>query len=191
MRMSMDTQKIVAEAIEKACREACMADGAGDPDALVYQPGGSIPRYRLYEPEVIRHAVIRMVFNPAEPDMPRPASIAEPDMPRPASIAERDVMRERDRQNAKGFDAAHDAQHIEGELAIAAVHYLFNVAKNAYSTFAMSQPWPFEVDAWQPEGRRADLVKAAALIIAEIERLDRIDAEIIEADRQRVVGGET
>jgi hypothetical protein len=33
--------------------------------------------------------------------------------------------------------------------------------------------WPFERSAWKPKSPRSDMVKAAALIVAEIERLDR------------------
>jgi hypothetical protein len=35
------------------------------------------------------------------------------------------------------------------------------------------QIWPWDRKWWKPTDRRRDLVKAAALILAEIERLDR------------------
>lgn len=38
--------------------------------------------------------------------------------------------------------------------------------------------WPWEEEAWRPKNPRHDLVKAAALILAEIERLDRADNEV-------------
>ena len=43
--------------------------------------------------------------------------------------------------------------------------------------------WPHTWDAswWKPKDRRRDLVRAGALIIAEIERLDRLDAARIRA----------
>jgi hypothetical protein len=33
--------------------------------------------------------------------------------------------------------------------------------------------WPWSREWWQPKDRRRDLVRAGALIVAEIERLDR------------------
>lgn len=33
--------------------------------------------------------------------------------------------------------------------------------------------WPFPPRSWKPKDRRRDLVRAAALLVAEIERLDR------------------
>jgi hypothetical protein len=45
--------------------------------------------------------------------------------------------------------------------------------------FLMSSPDQTAVspDTWQPETPRADLIKAAALIVAEIERLDRAEGK--------------
>ncbi|MBY5804125.1 hypothetical protein [Rhizobium leguminosarum] len=42
--------------------------------------------------------------------------------------------------------------------------------------------WPWERRFWKPTERRRDLVKAAALIIAEIERLDRASVPAQRAD---------
>lgn len=36
--------------------------------------------------------------------------------------------------------------------------------------------WPWDESWWKPTNRRRDLVKAGALILAEIERLDRAEA---------------
>ena len=33
--------------------------------------------------------------------------------------------------------------------------------------------WPWAASWWKPKNRRRDLVRAAALIVAEIERIDR------------------
>jgi hypothetical protein len=37
--------------------------------------------------------------------------------------------------------------------------------------------WPRDDAYWQPSNPRRDLVKAAALILAEIERIDRVGAQ--------------
>ncbi len=104
------------------------------------------------------------------------------------SRAETDVLAERQRQiYAEGFDEAHDEDeyHEHGELAIAGacyalgeehVHFLHSIGQFGFST---SKPgrgeiiWPWDEKWWKPKDRRRDLVRAAALIIAEIDRLDR------------------
>lgn len=99
----------------------------------------------------------------------------------PASAATLDVIAERDRQiKSEGYDLEHDDAHQNDEIA-------------AYATFYTMPPaardWPAEETGygmtwgqaiipadWEPPkpcDRRHELVKAAALLIAEIERLDR------------------
>lgn len=78
--------------------------------------------------------------------------------------AERDIIRERSRQvTEEGWSAAHDDTHTDNELARAAACYC--IGNIAY--------WPWDLDWWKPTDRRRNLIKAAALIVAEIERLDR------------------
>lgn len=80
------------------------------------------------------------------------------------SPAERDVLVERRRQiDVEGWSPMHDDTHDLGELAKAASCYAVGVAWR----------WPWNELSWKPGNRRRDLVKAGALIIAEIERLDR------------------
>ena len=80
------------------------------------------------------------------------------------SQAEIDVLAERQRQiHAEGFDEAHDEHYTRGELTDAAVCYIWND----------NSTWPWDLKWWKPKNRRRDLVRAAALIIAEIDRIDR------------------
>lgn len=82
--------------------------------------------------------------------------------------AERDVLFERDRQKSvEGWDALHDDQYRDRELSRAAACYA--IGQNI-------RYWPWSLDWWKPTDRRRDLVKAGALIIAEIERMDRAAA---------------
>ena len=97
----------------------------------------------------------------------------------PQTQALRDVLAERQRQIAKGHDAAHDDAHDKGELARAASNYAYHATVYSplgHLNYGPGPSWPFERSAWKPESPRADLVKAGALILAEIERLDRDDA---------------
>ncbi|XAI95577.1 hypothetical protein [Nostoc phage Nsp-JY21] len=99
------------------------------------------------------------------------------------SQAEKDVLAERARQvNEEGWAEDHDDTHSEGELAKAAGCYAWIAAQSDGLRAAFDRPppiWPAEwsEDWWKPTDRRRDLVKAGALILAEIERLDRAQAK--------------
>lgn len=85
-------------------------------------------------------------------------------MSRESIIAE--IAAERRRQvEAEGWTPEHDDGHGRGEMADAAACY---ASPGAFSFF-----WPWDEIWWKPTTRRRDLIKAAALIVAEIERLDR------------------
>jgi hypothetical protein len=95
------------------------------------------------------------------------------------TFAARDVLAERRRQiSDEGWSLDHDDKHIRGELGAAAAAY---AAPRREQTFSRTI-WPI---TWGREWfkrvgrnddlreRRRDLVKAGALILAEIERIDR------------------
>lgn len=89
-----------------------------------------------------------------------------------------DIVAERQRQiNAEGWTPEHDDEHDKGEMARAAACYAYEATRTEHQRslddgFAPPM-WPWAERWWKPTDRRRDLVKAAALIIAEIERLDR------------------
>jgi hypothetical protein len=83
-----------------------------------------------------------------------------------------EVATERERQVAKGYDAAHDDQHTDGELATAAGL----IALGDYDL--ITDDGPGDVLAAVVLDKHADirerrLIIAAALLVAEVERLDR------------------
>lgn len=101
-----------------------------------------------------------------------------------------EIAAERTRQvEIEGYTAAHDDEHVDGGLALAAAYYAApveircqmvvgcgcrSVGECSHQTFpkmewARAWPWPEEP---KRKDRRRDLVRAAALIVAEIERLD-------------------
>lgn len=107
----------------------------------------------------------------------------EPLEPAPVTLAgaAKDVLAERQRQiSAEGWTPEHDDAHINGEMAQAAACYTLNAA--GWLTEALRGCWPTTwACAWfKPTDPRRDLVKAGALIIAEIERLDRAALRAIE-----------
>jgi hypothetical protein len=109
------------------------------------------------------------------------------------SRGEMDVILERRRQvNGEGWTAEHDDTHDRGEMALAAAAYAIHAGERFYGSYAnhrwrmaIELTWPWTRD-WFKTGvgkgisaTRRCLVKAGALILAEIDRLDRL------AERQR------
>ncbi|HFQ9619082.1 TPA: hypothetical protein ACHTQ5_001180 [Pseudomonas aeruginosa] len=93
-----------------------------------------------------------------------------------------DVQAERRRQvEAEGWTPKHDDEHADGQMAQAAGCYALHAGgigtdwpdgrQNGAALF-----WPWDKDSWKPTTPRRDLVKACALALAEIERLDRAAA---------------
>ena len=92
-----------------------------------------------------------------------------------------DVMNERDRQwNEENFDPKHDDQHQRGELASAACSYVLETLRRDGSLVFGSWPAEWDIQWFKPTTPRRNLVKAAALLIAEIERLDRAEAKTVQ-----------
>jgi hypothetical protein len=85
-----------------------------------------------------------------------------------------EIAAERMRQiESEGWSAEHDDEHRGGELALAGAAYATHAA--AFRD-AEALVWPWGRKWWKPKNPRRDLVRAAALIVAEIERLDRAKA---------------
>ena len=94
------------------------------------------------------------------------------------------ITEERQRQiEVEGWTPEHDAEHTDNSIAKAAACYAMpNDERKKYQSFTFSEPkrwypiwWPesWNVDWWKPtpENRVKELVKAGALIAAEIDRL--------------------
>jgi hypothetical protein len=99
---------------------------------------------------------------------------------REANAAARDVLAERRRQvDVEGWTAEHDDSHVNDEIAALACFYAMPPGAREWTTKETGYGDTLG-EAIRPEGwagkvgdRRRELVKAAALAIAEIERLDR------------------
>lgn len=89
-----------------------------------------------------------------------------------------EIRDERQRQRwDEGWTPEHDDAHDKGELASAAACYALNAAPERFPDGVVPIFWPWAREWWKPKTRRRDLVRAAALIVAEIERLDRATIE--------------
>lgn len=99
---------------------------------------------------------------------------------RTVTAAAADVLAERQRQvTAEGWTAERDDGYQNSELADAAACYAIHAHNQGFSTPAH---WPWSQDWWKQTSPRRDLVKAGALILAEIERLDRAAGIKVEAE---------
>lgn len=104
------------------------------------------------------------------------------------TAAVRDVLAERRRQvEVEGWTPEHDDTHSDGDLATAAGCYALVAGfpestrplwtrRNRDGELTPWPNWPWDPSWWKPKSRRYDLIRAAALIVAEIERLDRLEA---------------
>lgn len=94
-----------------------------------------------------------------------------------------EIAEERMRQIMKHrWTATHDDLHKGNELALAAACYaspvhIFrpstHIGRDGQPYLIYVDAWPWGMDAWKRSERRRELIKAAALIVAEIERIDR------------------
>jgi Lar family restriction alleviation protein len=96
-----------------------------------------------------------------------------------------EIAAERRRQiEVERWAPEHDDKHERGEMASAAGVYALAAGSHDYRWVLRGSPvndylaaamklWPWDVSWFKPTDRRRDLVKAGALIVAEIERLDR------------------
>lgn len=88
-----------------------------------------------------------------------------------------DVQAERRRQvTAEGWTPEHDDAHSHGQMARAAACYALagsSAPNDGTAALLVSLAWPWDEQWWKPTTTRRDLVKACALGLAEIERLDR------------------
>ena len=96
-----------------------------------------------------------------------------------------EVLLERSRQIGEGYTGLHDqATHPFGTLAMMAATFAIPAADReaivAGHRVVFDYIWPFTPEEFTTTDRRRELVIAAALIFAEIERLDR-DAEATAA----------
>ncbi|EIG6597879.1 ead/Ea22-like family protein [Salmonella enterica] len=93
-----------------------------------------------------------------------------------------DVVAERQRQqSAEGWAPEHDDQYGKSQLLWASSCYMLNTIQ-PFNRIPMD--WPWDSSWWKPTNPRRDLVKSGALIIAEIERIDRADGIGVKGEHQ-------
>ena len=88
----------------------------------------------------------------------------------------------------EGWPPEHDDKHDQGELAQAAACYAFHASSRfawAEDEYRKAPPpfhdfdagtvtWPWDMKWWKPKSPWEDLVRAGGLILAEMDRLERM-----------------
>lgn len=105
--------------------------------------------------------------------------------PNAVSKAIKDVVSERNRQkNEEFYSDAQDDSYVNNELTRASASYVNHVVgrswihlskPSVYQSEIVPDLWPWSEQSWKPKSPRQDIVRATALLISEIERLDRLE----------------
>lgn len=91
------------------------------------------------------------------------------------SKAIEDVLAERRRQiEVEDFSSTYDDMATRGQLASAGACYALTASGTPIAV--IETLWPWAAKWWKPTTVRRNLIKAAALLLAEIERIDRATA---------------
>lgn len=105
----------------------------------------------------------------------------ERDQPVGLSQAATDVLAERTRQQSdERWTEKHDDRYQEPLLARAAAAYAD--PRTAWLVVDRQPLWPFDHEFFKPKDHRRNCVRAAALLLAEIERIDRSAAFTASTD---------
>jgi Lar family restriction alleviation protein len=160
----------VLAAAPKAAEQAPVADAARA------EPVGYLPAYELDRLKSGHNANLRSAkFGRSALDGDVAVFLAPAPAQQAVTLTDgaRDVLAERRRQvEQEGWTPEHDDSHNNGELARAASCYA-HAAGSWMDQRRMPAAWPWESHWWKPTTSRCNLVKAGALILADIERLDR------------------
>jgi hypothetical protein len=102
-----------------------------------------------------------------------------------------EIAAERRRQiEVEGWTPERDDGHTDGMLATAGAIYARYASDDGLHAFAVEMreagedpdDWLWAEGWFKPKSRRRDLIRAAALLVAEVERLDRADKLKAEED---------
>lgn len=115
--------------------------------------------------------------------------------PNAVSKAIKDVVSERNRQkNEEFYSDAQDDSYVNNELTRASASYVNHVVgrswihlskPSVYQSEIVPDLWPWSEQSWKPKSPRQDLVRATALLLADIDRLDR--QELSSEDRKDIL----
>ncbi|EPW8658432.1 TPA: hypothetical protein ACUT5J_001522 [Pseudomonas aeruginosa] len=145
-------------------------------------PAESLEYRRPYAGKLLRsQGTPHLVQRADGPRHPGGAEDGHPPCHEAATSARRPFLdvRRRRQITAEGWTPEHDDQHSHGQMARAAACYALagsSAPNDGTAALLVSLAWPWDEQWWKPSTARRDLIKAGALILAEIERIDRVAA---------------
>jgi hypothetical protein len=101
----------------------------------------------------------------------------------PRTGAEMIAVERRQQVEREGWTQHHDDSHRNGELAVSAARYAIQHTKRSALKSLLAKNWRWGSCWWKPKDPIRDLVRAGALIAAEIDRLQRVEARAKEPQR--------
>ena len=154
----------------RAMREACAAhlDETASHHTACVGDGGD--EWHRRAANLLAVTAVRLRAFP----LPTPQPDERDEALRVATQAARDVLVERERQKSdEGWTPDHDDENQPGDMSCAAACYALTGRNYLHNDAKLLRFWPWSSKWWKPTDQRRDLVKAGALILAEIERIDR------------------
>lgn len=145
-------------------------------DSLIVQPAPAEPACHIAE---VSDEEVAIACTPAQRLLLREGmQLYAGPVAMPDTQAALDVLAERKRQvESEGWTPEKDDQYSSHVLSVAAGCYAMYTL--AYPAGDPPQGWPFDPWWWKPsDDTRRNYVKAAALLLAEIERIDRAGARL-------------
>ena len=90
------------------------------------------------------------------------------------------IVAERQRQiEEEGWKPEHDDQHDDGSLISAAVAYCYcALGRDPENTRGLY--WPWLKRYWKPKSKARNLIRAAAMLAAELDRMERAGIDIYD-----------
>lgn len=167
---------------DNGLREALEMTGCRDAEDLIDM--ANVGQSLMNEIHVHSHSGFLKGWAPAEDPAEIVADLLNEIDERPDGVFI-EIAAERERQiSGEGWTPEHDDRHDAGQMARAGAAYAYAGSFGAPSArYAMASAkggspitralWPWSLASWKPKDPRRDLVRAAALIVAEIQRLDR------------------
>lgn len=145
----------------------CFAHG------LDMQDGGEAELARISVPEIMAKVKAKQAAKPKHSPLPQHPTQQGLDALTKAASS---VLAERARQiAAEGYTPEQDDGYNPGVLALHGGLYACHAYDNLTKKRA-PEGWQWDEKWWKPKDPRSNLVKAGALVLAEIERIDRVCA---------------
>ena len=81
------------------------------------------------------------------------------------------ITQERQRQIDEGYTIKGDQKYQRDQLSLVAISYILAIDEKG----SMPLIWPWNGNTWKPKSREENLIRAGALIAAELDRIHNLE----------------